>query len=396
MKKTVLVAFGGASPEHEVSVLTAHQAMAALKGPEWNIKPLYVAKNGKWYTGSYLLDLKNYENLTKTEANALPCYFTHNETGSAVLCEPEKKFGLLNRVKETPVHAVLTAFHGAAGENGAFQGLCEVYRIPYTGGSVIASALGMNKVAAKQMSAQNGIPVVPGVDFTESEWVKNESDLLGQVGRLGYPVIVKPVNLGSSIGVKKATSKEELILAVEEGFRFDSHILIEKLVEPLMEINCSVKGHGSELEASVCERPLGKEELLSFQDKYMSSESGSKGMASASRIIPADIPESLALEIQQTAKKVFQTLGCSGLARLDFLVNRDTSEFYFNEINTIPGSFSFYLWEESGLSFRKLLEDLIRLAEKKHSEKSRQQHSYETNLLSKKAAMGIKGLKNSK
>lgn len=396
MKKTVLIAFGGASPEHEVSVLTAHQAMAALKESAWDIKPLYVAKNGKWYTGNYLSELKHYENLAKIEAHALPCYFTHNETGVTVLCEPEKKFGLLNKTRETPVHAVLTAFHGSAGENGAFQGLCEVYRIPYTGSNVIASAIGMNKVTAKQLGAQNNIPVVPGVDFIESAWVENEMDLLEDIATLGYPVIVKPVNLGSSIGVKRANHKEELIQAVEEGFRFDPHILVEKLVEPLMEINCSVKGHGSDLQVSVCERPVGKEELLSFQDKYLSGDSASKGLASGSRIIPADIQDDLAQEIQESAKKVFKIVGCSGVARLDFLVNQKTSQFYFNEINTIPGSFSFYLWKESGISFRKLLEELIRIAEIKHTEKGRQQHSYETNLLSKKAAMGIKGLKNSK
>mgnify|MGYP001183563391 FL=1 len=396
MKKTVLVAFGGASPEHEVSVLSAHQAIAALKDSEWNIKPLYIAKNGKWYTGDYLLELKHYENLSEVESRSQPCYFSHNEAGVPVLFEHEKKFGLLNRVNETKIHVVLTAFHGASGENGAFQGVCEVYRIPYTGSNVLASAIGMNKVAAKEMSAAQGIPVVPGVDFTESEWVKSESELLARIDELHYPVIVKPVNLGSSIGVKKAEDREGLIRAVEEGFRFDPHILVEKLIEPLIEVNCSVLGHAGDLEASVCERPVGKEELLSFHDKYLSSGSGSKGLASASRIIPADISDKLASDIQKSARKVFRALGCSGVARLDFLVNQSTSEFYFNEINTIPGSFSFYLWEESGKSFRKLLEELIRLAEQMHKEKGRQQQSYETNLLSKKAALGIKGLKNSK
>ncbi len=393
-KLTILTAFGGASPEHEVSVITAHQAMAALKeNPRYHIKPLYITKSGRWLTGEKLLDLKEFEDLKKLEQHCIPCSFAQNEYGQTVLSEGKK--GLFSKPAETPISVVLTAFHGSKGENGAFQGVCEMYNLPYTGSGVMASSIGMDKVAAKALCKNHGVPVVDGIDFFENEWVEEGDRIRKEIEVTGYPVIVKPVHLGSSIGVEIVKSEDELIRAVETAFRYDEHILVEKVISPLMEINCSVMGTSLQPKVSVCERPLGKEELLSFSDKYMADD-GAKGMASADRIIPADIPEDLSSAIQETSKKIFRILSCSGLARLDFLVNSETSEFYFNEINTIPGSFSFYLWNKSGLSFTKLLTDLIELAVEEHRHKNRRVLSYETNLLSKKAVTGLKGIKNSK
>ncbi len=392
--KTLLVAFGGASPEHEVSVLTAHQAIAALNsGSDYQIKPLYITKNGRWVTGEALLDLKNFEDLKKLEQQSLPCRFAQNKYGATVLQEDKK--GILSRQSETPVFAVLCAFHGSGGENGAFQGVCEMYNLPCTGSGVLGSAIGMDKVAAKSICRGHDIPVVDSVDFLEQEWVDDEPVITAKIEKLDYPVIVKPVHLGSSIGVEIVKNRDELIQAVETAFRYDRHILVEKVISPLMEINCSVLGSAENLRASVCERPLGKEEILSFKDKYMSDES-MKGMAAADREIPADIPDELASSIQETSKKIFRLLSCSGLVRLDFLVNSDTRQFYFNEINTIPGSFSFYLWKESGIDFDELIPELIDLALKEHQQRNRRIQSYETNLLSKKAVKGIKGLKGNK
>jgi D-alanine-D-alanine ligase len=393
-KKTLLVAFGGASPEHEVSVITAHQAIAALEpASQYRIKPLYISKSGRWLTGDHLLDLKLFEDLKKLEEEALPCHFVQNEFGLSVL--KEKKKGLFSKAAEIPVHAVLLAFHGSNGENGAFQGVCEMYNLPFTCCGVLGSAVGMDKVAAKAICRGNGISVTDDVDFFEEDWVEDSAGIIREVEALDYPVIVKPVNLGSSIGVKIVKNRDELTDAVETAFRYDRHLLIEKVVSPLMEINCSVLGAGRDLQTSVCERPLGKEELLSFQDKYMGDES-SKGMASADRVIPADIPDELSSSIQEISKKIFRVLSCSGVARLDFLVDADTHEFWFNEINTIPGSFSFYLWKESGVEFTDLLLELIELGVQEHQKKSRRIQSYETNLLSKKAVKGIKGLKGTK
>ncbi len=393
-KQNLLIAFGGASPEHEVSVLTAMQVIAALEENEaYHLKPLYITKTGRWLTGNLLLDLKNFEDLKRLEKQCIPCSFAQNELGQAVLQEGENAF--FSKAKRTSIHAVLAAFHGSTGENGAFQGVCETYNVPYTGSGVMGSAAGMDKVTAKTLCSAHKIPVVDGIDFYETDWVSKSSSILSSIKKLGYPVIVKPVHLGSSIGVKIASNEESLVEAVETAFRYDAHILVEKVIKPLHEINCSVLGSTQQHDVSVCERPLGKEEMLSFQDKYM-SEGGAKGMASADRIIPADIPDELAKKIQDTASQVFRILSCSGLARLDFLVNADTQQFYFNEINTIPGSFSFYLWKESAVSFSDLINRLIAIAIQTHKEKNGRIISYETNLLSKKAVKGMKGLKASK
>lgn len=392
-KHNVVVAFGGISPEHEVSVLTAMQVLAALEGSKYRTVPLYISKSGRWFTGDILRDLKNYQNLDKLTDSASSCVFTQLSDGRPVL--KTMVTGLFSRSEEFDVYAVLPAFHGSSGENGSFQGICETYNMPYTGSGVMGSAIGMNKVVTKQLCRAAGIPVVDGIDFTESRWVNDRDSILSDIDKLGDSAVVKPVNLGSSIGVEIVKNEDEAETAIETAFRYDSHLLVEKAIAPLLEINCSVMGTPDENRVSVCERPMGREELLSFTDKYQQDE-GAKGMASADRIIPADISTELAGSIQSTAKKVFSTISGSGLARLDFLVNGDTNEFYFNEINTIPGSFSFYLWKESGISFRNLLYELVDIAIEQHQKKNGRVQSYETNLLSQKAVKGMKGLKRSK
>jgi D-alanine-D-alanine ligase len=220
--------------------------------------------------------------------------------------------------------------------------------------------------------------------------------ILEEATLLGFPLVVKPVNLGSSIGVKKVEDNEELIEAVEVAFRYDAHLLVEVAIQPLMEINCSVLGTAEDCRASVCERPLGTTETLSFEDKYQRGAGADKGMASADRVIPADISTELTTQIQSLALHTFKTFDASGVARLDFLVNTDTQDVYFNEINTTPGSFSFYLWAKSDLTFKQLVEELIVIALKRHQAKNGRIRSYETNLLSEKAATSIKGLKGMK
>lgn len=392
-EKNLIIAFGGASPEHEVSVLTAIQAASSLQDSNYNLIPLYISKSGRWYTGEVLLDLEQYQDLKSLLRRATPCTISQNELGQAVLKETTSS--LFSKPKELLIYVVLAAFHGSAGENGAFQGICETFNIPYTGSGVMASAVGMDKVTAKSLSRSHEIPVVDDIDFYETDWVQNEDKLIKKAETIGYPLVVKPVHLGSSIGVEVVINQNQLTQAVETAFRYDAHILIEKAITPLIEINCSVLGTAQNNRASVCERPVGTEELLSFKDKYM-REDGSKGMASADRIIPADIEPELALAISSISQKIFKTFNCSGVARLDFLVNRETRKFYFNEINTIPGSFAFYLWKESGVSFSELLHELINIALEEYQQKNGRILSYETNLLNQKAVKGIKGLKGSK
>lgn len=392
-KRNLIIAFGGISPEHEVSVLTAIQAVSALKDSDYKPIPLYITKSGNWFTGSTLLELETYKDLKKLEKTATPCYITLSDTGKAVLIENKK--GLLIKNREFNIDSVLTAFHGAGGENGAFQGVFETFNIPYTGSGVKASAIGMDKIATKNLCRDANIPVVEGITFNERRWIEDSESLVSSAENLDYPVVVKPVSLGSSIGVSIVNNREELRNAIETAFRYDANLLVEKAISPLIEINCSVLGSADNCRPSVCERPVGKDELLSFRDKYQNEGDG-KGMASADRIIPADINPELAKKIQETACTVFSLFGCSGVARLDFLVNSETDQIYFNEINTIPGSFSFYLWKESGLDFKSLLSEMIKIAKEEHRKKNGRIQSYDTNLLSEKAVKGMKGLKNSK
>ncbi len=389
----LVVAFGGVSPEHEVSVLTAHQAMAALRESGKTVTPLYISKSGRWYTGEVLADLKRFEDITALERSAIPCTLSKNADGMPILLQTGA-MKLFSKSKEWPIYVMVLAFHGGDGENGAFQGLCDVFNIPYTGSGVLGSALGMDKVAAKRFVRQAGLPVVDWVDFTEQRWIREKEQIVQETTAIGYPLFVKPVHLGSSIGITMVEAADHLEAAVEKALRYDSHVLAEKAVRPLLEINCSVIGNTDSAMASVCEQPQGKGESLTFHDKYLSDSSASKGMASAARIIPAPISDDLTKKIQTMAVQVFQTLNVIGLARLDFLVNPETNDIYFNEINTIPGSFSFYLWHHSGLSFDKLILRLVDIGMEEHRRKSGRIRSYETNLLSMKAAKGLKGLKS--
>lgn len=393
--KNLIIAFGGVSPEHEVSVLSAIQAISSMENSQYNLVPLYISKSGKWFTGNQLLELETYKDLSLLEENALQCAFVKDDIGRTHL-KQQNSSGLFSKPKSYPVYAVVCAFHGSGGENGAFQGICDFFNVPYTGSDVLASSLGMDKVKAKQVCVANEIPVTDSLDFYESNWETDQETIIKEAEILGYPLIVKPCSLGSSIGVAKASSKDELINAVEMAFRYDAHLLIEEAVHPLMEINCSVLGTAQECRASVCEKPLGTTETLSFKDKYQSGEGADKGMASADRVIPADISSELTEEIRELAIRTFKTFGASGVARLDFLVNAETEQVYFNEINTIPGSFSFYLWEKSDISFKQLIDELVEIALQNHQQKNGRVQSYETNLLNEKAVKGIKGLKGIK
>src|SRR6056297_2442499 len=318
-QRTIVVAFGGMSPEHEVSVLTAMQAISSLKDTDYHLQPLYITKSGRWLTGQPLLELENFKNLKKLEEEAIECTFSHDDLGKPILLETERR-GFFSKPQKHSIYAVLPAFHGSEGENGAFQGTCDMYNIPFAGSGVFASSLGMDKVKAKEICKAHDIPVADGFDFFEHEWEQDQQTVLSLAKKLGYPVMLKPVSLGSSIGVMKANDENELIDAIEAGFRYDANLMVEKAITPLMEINCAVLGRSQDVRASACEQPLGQDETLSFKDKYQ-SDGSQKGMASADRIIPAEISDDRTKKIQSLSKQIFKLFRASGVARLDFLVN---------------------------------------------------------------------------
>ncbi|MCB0718731.1 MAG: D-alanine--D-alanine ligase [Bacteroidetes bacterium] len=399
--------FGGVSPEHEVSVISSLQAVAALDRSRYRPVPVYIAKDGQWYTGDALLDVKAFADIDSLLKKAQRCGVVPGPGGKLQIVPVS---GRLFRFGQSPrlLDVVFLGLHGGAGENGSIQGLCETCNVAYTGSGVFGSALGMDKVLSKMLCRDQNIPVVEWVALRETEWADREEEWLDRIEEdLWYPVIVKPARLGSSIGIAKAADRAKLDFAIEEAFRFDEKVVIERAVRQLTEVNCSVLGDPDEAIASVIEQPISAsaDEVLSFTDKYVRegggkaapatkiASGGAEGMASLDRIIPAPLSDKRAKEIRDLAVRVFKLFECAGVARIDFMIDKADDAVYFNEINTIPGSFSFYLWEPSGVPFPELLHRMIEIARKRQFDKMRHVQTYEVNLLSEKCLSGLKGAK---
>ena len=405
------VALGGVAPEHEVSVISALQAAAALDRDRFEPVPLYIAKDGTWYTGEALLDVDRYADLDALLEDAVPVALRPTPHGRIELLE-DRDAGAFRRFadppRRIPVDVMLLGLHGGAGEDGGLQGLCETFNVPYTSTGVFGSALGMDKVMSKRVCRQAGIPVVYFVAFREDDWAYREEEGLDRCeAEIGYPMIVKPARCGSSIGIGRADTRDELDAAIEDAFRYDDKVVVEQAVDALREINCSVLGDAHEATPSVLEEPKASDddEVLTFHDKYMREDGGGakggdgtktggspEGMASQDRIVPAPLSDERTDEIQEMAVRLFHLFECAGVVRIDFMIDEAQSppQLYFNEINTIPGSFSFYLWEPSGVSFDELIERLIDIARRRHREQNGRVQTYDVNLLSEKSLQGIK------
>lgn len=403
---TVGVVLGGVTPEHEVSIISALQAAAALDRSRYHPVPLYIAKDGTWYTGPDLLSVDTYRDIDALRATAYPVSMHPGRYGTAkVVTQPPSS--AWKRLWHTPIQhtidVMLLGLHGGPGEDGSVQGLCETLGVPYTGSGVAGSAIGIDKVLSKQLCQHADIPVVDFVALRESDWAHHEEHQLDVcIDTLGLPVVVKPARCGSSIGITRADTRTELDAAIEDAFRYDDKVIVEEAVINLREINCSVLGSPTEAMPSVLEEPLPstEEAVLSFQDKYMREDgaSGSKtaspeGMASLDRIIPADLDADTTTSIQNLGLRVFQLFECAGVARIDFMMDTDTGAVYFNEINTIPGSFSFYLWEPSGVPFDELMHRMIEAAQERFELQAGRIQTYDVNLLAERSLSGLKGSK---
>ena len=373
MKIKIAVFFGGRSVEHEVSVISALQAIDALDEEKYDILPVYITKSGQWLTGDHLLDVKNYKNLKQLIADSDELrIIPHASTGKLV----QERVGLF---KKPVIHQVDLAFpilHGTFGEDGAIQGVFELMGIPYVGCNVLSSATGMDKVSTKMILRQHGLPVLDFVSFYLKDWLSEEAHIRQKIKEtLVFPLIVKPADTGSSVGISKVNDEASLREAIEKAASFSRRILVESMVTDLKEINCSVLGDYEEAEASLCEEPLRSGEILSYQDKYVADSS--KGMSGAKRRLPADIPDEMANKIQKLAIATFKALDCAGVARIDFLIDQKDNTVYINEINAIPGSLSFYLWKAGGKSYPQLLDKMINVALKAHREKNNVTYTYE-------------------
>lgn len=396
MKTNVAVFFGGRSVEHEISVISALQAINAFNTEKYNIIPVYISKQGRWYTGDALMDLKNYKDQQKLIGELEEVYM-RPEYGDYNLYKANPGGGLFN--KRNPIfaelHVVIPVLHGTNGEDGIFEGLLETIGIPFAGCNTLASSNGMDKITMKMILRSEGIPVVDYVWFTDYEWMSDRDRIVNKVEeKLSYPVIVKPANLGSSVGIGKATDREELIAKIDNATKFSQRIIVEHMIEQLKEINCSVLGDADEHESSVCEEPIKSGDFLSYEDKYMGGTKSNAGMQSSDKRIPADLPQSVSDEIRHIAGETFRVLSCHGVSRIDVMIDEKDGKIYVNEINTIPGSLSYYLWEAAGMSFEKLMDRLVQLALKRKRMIDRKTFSLDSNIFA--MGGGVKGAKGSK
>lgn len=390
MKKRVAVVFGGRSVEHEVSVITGLQVIENMDRDKYHIIPIYINKKGKWFTGESLMEFKNFKENKLDDIHEViltPITNDHN------LYNHPENIGLFKKKIIDKIDVVFPTIHGTNGEDGTIQGLFELMNIPYVGSGVLASSVGMDKIIMKDVFKANNLPIVDYRWFYRKEWIENQERIINIIEEsLDYPVFVKPANLGSSIGISKAKDKDGFIKAMEIATRYDRKIIVEKAVESPREINCAVMGYDDNVIASLCEEPLGWEEILTFEDKYINSNVKGTGKEGSRRIIPADIDDNIREKIEDIAKKSFISIDGRGNARIDFLLAKD-GKIYVNEINTLPGSIAFYLWEGKGYSFKELIDNMIDIAIKVHEDKNDNMYHYDADLFNKIHLGGSKAKK---
>lgn len=387
MKTNIGVFFGGCSTEHEISVISASQAMSAIDRSVYDVTPVYITKQGHWYTGDALFDVSNYRDIPSLLEKCTEVYMEPVRDDYNLYTRKKKLFG--SNVYTT-LDVAIPVLHGAYGEDGTFEGILDAIAIPYAGCNVLASANGMDKITMKMILQACDVPVVDYVWFTDKQWFAQKDALIAKIEKdLGYPVIVKPANLGSSVGIGRAKDRTQLIDRINDAERYSTRIIVEHMIENLHEVNCSVLGDCDDYKTSVCEEPIKSGEILSYEDKYMGGTKGAKGMQASQKRIPADLPVEVSDRIRFLAGETFRVLSCHGVSRVDVIIDADNGNIYVNEINTIPGSLSFYLWEATGLPFDKLMDTLVKLALKRKREQSKKTISYDQNIFA--MGGGVKG-----
>ncbi|MFH1720488.1 MAG: D-alanine--D-alanine ligase, partial [Patescibacteria group bacterium] len=349
------VVFGGKSGEHEVSIVSAGSVMNAMDKSKYEIIPIGITKNGKWYTGDNVVQgFKdgNYERLTPITL--------HTDPGKRGYIEVEEGG------KHVKLDLVFPVLHGPYGEDGTIQGLFEMANIPYVGAGVLGSSLAMDKLMTKAVLTEAGIPNTPYIGVLRKDYEKDPDTVVREIGeKISFPCFVKPANLGSSVGISKVKGEGELKPALDEAFKYDRRVCVEKGLNA-REIEVSILGN-DEPEASLPGEVIVGGEFYDYNDKYVDGKSTTQ--------VPADLPDDLLKKIQKLAIDAYRAVDCAGFARVDCFVDRDTGEVYLNEINTIPGftSISMYpkMWEASGLSYPKLIDRLIELALERYNDKQR-------------------------
>lgn len=404
MKLNIAVFFGGESVEHEVSIISAHQAMEALDQEKYNVIPIYVAKNRRLYMSDLLNDMKNFKDLNGLISKCTQVTLANVDNKVVIL---PVKTSLFGKKELGTIDVAIPVMHGTNGEDGTIQGFLEMLKVPYAGCDLYGAAVGQDKVLMKNILHDNGLPIADWFYVYSDEIDEHQDEVLKKVHAIGYPVILKPSRTGSSVGIAIAHNDEEYLNCFEDTRQYDEKVITEKVIHPMREINCSVLGDKNHAEASVLEEvtKAGEDNMLDFKDKYMGSGSAkgakkaggpSKGMASTARRVPAPLDDITTKLIQQYALDTFRVLQCSGVCRIDFMMDAETKHVYVNEINTIPGSLAFYLWENQGVSFSELMDRLVQQALDRERKRSRMTFSYDTNLLASYSESGLKGAKGTK
>ena len=396
-KKQLGVVFGSRTCEHEVSIISAVQLMRAVDRQNYDVIPLYISKKGEWFSGDPLFELATYSPFDENRKGIVRVQLDLT-AGSGVLTTIERKKGLLGKDEIKVVarlDCVIPVMHGMHGEDGTLQGVFELCNIPYASSGVAASAVGMDKVYMKQFFRGCGFPVLPSCWFLRRDFEADAERVLDEIEKqLPYPVFVKPAMLGSSIGVSKAKDRDSLKAALELGFEFDRKVLVEQGLNEPLELNCSVLGFDGEARASEIEMPVSGGDLLTFMDKYLQGSQSTKGMASLKRVLPAPIEPELRARIQQLSIDVFRQMDCKGVVRIDYMFDPKSGELYITEINTIPGSMAFYLWEATALPYASLIDRLVDYAMKAQEEKNNSNFAFSSDILSNLALGGKAGAKN--
>ncbi len=389
MKTKIAMMFGGKTVEHEVSVISGIQALKSMDTGKYEVIPVYMTKENDMYTGTDVAKIESYRDIPGLLKRSQRVIMV-NEGGRVQLVPyPPKMFG---GQKPAAIDIAFPVVHGTNVEDGALQGYLKTVGVPFVGPDVTSSAISMDKFITKAVLKEAGVPVLDANVYTMADYEHPEKIAEDIEKTFGYPVIIKPVNLGSSVGIGVAKSRDELIDAIDDAFRYASRVMAEHAISKLREINCSVLGDENEALASECEEPLTSGEILSYEDKYVNGggkKGGSKGgngskgagMANLSRKIPAELSPEKREEIRELAVKSFRALGCCGVSRIDFMIDEEEDKLYFNEINPIPGSLSFYLWEPVGVPYKELLDRMIQLALKRTRTEESLTFTFDTNIL---------------
>lgn len=388
--ENVAVIFGGRSVEHEVSVITGMQIIENMDRSKYNPIAIYITKDGKFLSGESLKNFATYKSGDFSQGEEV--FFKPEFNDRNLYTIRKEKGGLFSKERESvavvaTIDLIFPALHGTFGEDGCIQGLFELMGIPYVGCGVLASSTGMDKVIMKKIFQGQNIPITKFEYFYREE-LKDLKKVIQKAESIGYPLFVKPASLGSSIGISKVTDQLSLCEALELASEYDRKIIVEKAVENPREINAAVLGYDDVLEVSPCEEPIGWKDLLRYEDKYVGGGKGAKGSQKfQKRKLPADLKPEVQQTIEELAKKSFQALDCAGDARIDFLLDGD--QVYVNEINTLPGSIAFYLWEAGGLEMKELITKLLEIGKSRFQESQKNMYSYDSNLF-KETSYGAK------